>query len=50
MRPGRLLVVRWAADSAADRVRITVIGADGRVFADFVGDVLVPPGTTEQTA
>jgi two-component system, OmpR family, phosphate regulon sensor histidine kinase PhoR len=32
------LLKRWAADSAADRVRITVIGADGRVFADTAAD------------
>jgi two-component system, OmpR family, phosphate regulon sensor histidine kinase PhoR len=28
----------WAADSAADRVRITVIRADGQVLADTVSD------------
>jgi two-component system phosphate regulon sensor histidine kinase PhoR len=31
-------VKNWAADSAADRVRITVIRADGQVLADTVSD------------
>jgi len=32
------LLKHWAADSAADRVRITVVGADGHVFADTAAD------------
>ena len=32
------LLKRWAADSAADRVRITVIRADGQVLADTQSD------------
>ncbi|MBV8514501.1 MAG: hypothetical protein JO260_04295, partial [Acidobacteria bacterium] len=32
------LLKRWAADSAADRVRITVIRADGQVLADTAAD------------
>ena len=32
------LLRRWAADSAADRVRITVIRADGQVLADTAAD------------